>query len=253
MFRPRIIPVLLLKGEGLVKTIKFNKERYIGDPINAVRIFNDLEADELSFVDIAASKNNRTISKELVKKIGDEAFMPFGVGGGINSLEQIRNLLKNGAEKVILNSVAYSNPDLIKAAAESFGNQSVVISVDAKKSVWGKYNLFSHSGNKKEKISIIDHVQQMEALGAGEILINSINQDGTMSGYDIDLIKSVTNSVSVPVIAIGGAGKLSDLGTAYYDGNAHAVAAGSKFIYHGPRNAVLINYPTKEEVKNIFK
>ncbi len=253
MFRPRVIPVLLLKGQGLVKTIKFNKERYIGDPINAVRIFNDLEVDELSFVDIIATKENRTISLDLVKKIGDEAFMPFAVGGGIKTIKQIKELIKNGAEKVIINSEAYNRPNIVKEAAESFGNQSVIVSIDVKSNFFGKDQLYSNGGRVKVKTSLLEHVQQMESMGAGEILLNSINHDGMMNGYNIELIKKISEFVSIPVIACGGAGNINDFRKAYYDGNAHAVAAGSRFVYHGPRNAVLINYPSKDELKEIFR
>ena len=253
MYRPRVIPVLLLKGLGLVKTVKFDKERYIGDPINAVRIFNDFEVDELAFVDITATNENRVVSLDLVKKIGDEAFMPFAVGGGITTLDDIKQLLSAGAEKVIINTAAVTNPNLIEQAANSFGNQSIIVSVDIKKSLFNKYTIYTNSGSKKFRVDFfIEHIKKIESLGAGEILINSIDNDGMMQGYDIELINQVSNAVSIPVIAAGGAGATRDFGQAFKEGQASAVAAGSMFVYHGPRRAVLINYPDKNELFHVF-
>ena len=252
MFLPRIIPVLLLKGKGLVKTVKFKNPRYIGDPINAVRIFNDLKADELVFLDITASKENRTINLDLVKNIGDEAFMPFGVGGGIKTISQIEEILKAGAEKVILNTNAFLKPELIKESSEYFGNQSIVVSVDVKKNMFGKYQVFIKGGSKRVNVNMQEYIKKIESLGAGEIIINSIDNDGKMNGFDIELIKIVSQSVNIPVVAIGGAGSLQDFKNAYLGGKAHAIAAGSFFVFHGPRKAVLINYPSKNELKELF-
>jgi len=252
MYRPRVIPVLLLKDDGLVKTIKFKDEKYIGDPINAVKIFNDLEADELIFLDINATNENRTLDFELVNKIGDEAYMPFAVGGGINNIDSINNIIGAGAEKVIINSVLYDNPILIKEASEKFGSQSIIVSIDVKIDILGNKILFSNSGNKKQKIDLDLYLNNIEELGAGEIIINLINNDGLMRGYNIDLIKYISNAVNIPVIACGGAGSLNDFSDAYFNGEASAVAAGSFFVYHGPRNAVLINYPNRSELRNIF-
>lgn len=252
MFLPRIIPVLLLKSKGLVKTIKFNKSRYIGDPINAVRIFNDLKADELVFLDILATIEKRIISMDLVKNIGDEAFMPFSVGGGVSNVEQIEQLLKTGAEKVIINSHAMLNPKLIEEASRIFGSQSIVVSLDIKKSLFGKYQVWIKSGMVNTKMDPIQAAKMFQELGAGELIINSIDQDGMMKGYEINLLKSVSEKVSIPTVALGGAGSLNDLKTCYYEGGVHALAAGSLFVYHGPRNAVLINYPLKEEITKLF-
>lgn len=252
MFRPRVIPVLLLKGLGLVKTIQFGIEKYIGDPINAVRIFNDLEADELVFVDITATKENRKVDMELVRQIGDEAFMPFGVGGGIKSLDDAKELMNAGAEKVIINSAGLQNQKLIREISHSYGSQSVVVSIDVKKSLLGKYTIYGGSGTQKYKLDLLEYCKLIEENGAGEIMINSINNDGMMQGYDISLIKSVSDHVSIPVIACGGAGSVDDLGEAYFQGHANAVAAGSLFVYHGPRKAVLINYPANEELIKVF-
>ncbi|MBA4320946.1 MAG: imidazole glycerol phosphate synthase subunit HisF [Flavobacterium sp.] len=254
MFIPRIIPVLLLKGKGLVKTVKFNKKTasYIGDPINAVKIFNDMEADELVFLDILASLENRSVSVETVKDIGDEAFMPFAVGGGIKTIDQIKELINAGAEKVILNTVSIENPELITQASGLFGNQSIIISIDVKKNSSGKYKVYSHCGSKETKLNPVEYARQVALLGAGEIMINSIDRDGTMEGYDLELVQKIADAVSVPLIACGGAGKLTDFYNAAKTGNASAVAAGSMFVFHGQKRAVLINYPSKEEMKEIF-
>lgn len=252
MYRPRVIPVLLLKDKGLVKTVKFNKSRYIGDPINAVRIFNDLEADELVFLDIIASKEKRTISLDLVKEIGDEAYMPFAVGGGITSIHDVEEILKAGAEKIVFNTTLQNNLDIISETALKFGSQSVIASVDVKKNLFGKYVVYVKSGKTKIKTPLLDFVKQIEEKGAGEIIINSIDNDGVMNGYDIELIKSVSNVVDIPVIACGGAWELSHLKEATEKGYASAVAAGSMFVYHGPRKGILVNYPEKEELNKTF-
>ncbi len=252
MFRPRVIPVLLLKNKGLVKTIKFKNDRYIGDPINAVKIFNDLKADELVFLDICASNEKRTIDIELVQKIGDEAFMPFAVGGGISNISSIDKIIKSGAEKVVINSAIYNNLQLIKEASDKFGSQSIIASMDVKTNLFGKTHLFSHSGKNKHKINIKDHLNNIQMYGAGEIMFNVINNDGLMNGYNTTLIKYVSSLVDIPVIACGGAGSLTDLSDAYFNGEASALAAGSFFVYHGPRNAVLINYPNRSELMSIF-
>ena len=255
MFRPRIIPVLTLKGQGLVKTIKFDKKkaRYIGDPINAVHLFNDFEADELIFLDITATLENRCISAELVKSIGEEAYMPFAVGGGITNIEQIHQLISAGAEKVVINTSCIKTPGLISEASRQFGNQSIVVAIDVKKNLLGKYKMFINDGSTQVDIDIEQHIEILEKVGAGELFINSIEKDGTMLGYDLELVKYISERVTIPVIACGGAGKLSDLSDVTKLGKASAAAAGSMFIYHGSRNAVLINYPDKNELLQILK
>jgi len=252
MFRPRIIPVLLLKKLGLVKTVRFNKSRYIGDPINAVKIFNDLKADELIFLDILASKEKRSISLDFVKNVGDEANMPFAVGGGIRSIGNIREIINAGAEKVVINTYAAEYPDFIRRASDEFGSSTIVVSIDVKKNLWGKEKTYSNGGKKSTKWDPVVFAKLMEEKGAGEIIIQSIDKDGTMTGYDIDLIRKVSEAVSIPVVALGGAGKYSDFTLAVKMAHASAVAAGSMFVYHGPRRAVLINYPSKEEILTIF-
>ena len=253
MFRPRIIPVLLLMNKGLVKTIKFKKPRYLGDPINAVRIFNELNADELVFLDILASKESRPISVEMVRNIGDEAFMPFAVGGGIRSIDVIRKLLSAGAEKVVINSYVFEDLDFILRASETFGSSTIIVSIDLRKNILGKYGVYTYSGSKRINIDPCEFVEVAESKGAGEILVTSINQDGTMLGYDIKLIKSISTSVNVPVIACGGAGTFQNLNEVVKKGGASAAAAGSLFVYHGDRKAFLINYPEKKEFNKIFK
>jgi len=251
MFRPRVIPVLLLKGKGLVKTEKYKKANYIGDPINAVKIFNELETDELVFLDINATKENRTISIDLVREIGDEAYMPFAVGGGIRDLDTAIKLVNTGAEKLVFNSAFYDSPELITKVAETIGNQSVVISIDVRKNAWGKLAFYTRSGTYNTKMDPLDVAKKAEELGAGEIILNDIVKESTMLGYNTELIKKISESVNIPVVASCGAGTLDHMKIAV-DNGAHAVAAGSMFVYHGPRRAVLINYPTKEELIELF-
>ncbi len=252
MLIPRVIPCLLLKDLGLVKGINFNKHKYVGDPINAVRIFSEKEADELIFLDISASKNKRIISLEFIEKIADECFMPFAVGGGIRTVEQIRQILYAGAEKVCINSAAVENPLLIKEASERFGVQSVIASIDVKRGLFGKSRVYIQNGRKKTQYEPVAFAKKMEAMGAGEILINSINHEGLMDGYDLDLIKSVSDAVGIPVIAGGGAGTIDDFQTAVNKGNASAVCAGSMFVFYGPKRAVLITFPKRKDLEGIF-
>ncbi|TXB67274.1 imidazole glycerol phosphate synthase subunit HisF [Vicingus serpentipes] len=245
MFRPRVIPVLLLKGQGLVKTVKFTKPNYIGDPINAVKIFNDLKADELVFLDILASKEKRLISLDFVKDVGEEANMPFAVGGGIRTIEDIRSIIGVGAEKVIINTYAAENPDFIKQAANTFGSSTIVVCIDVKKKRFGNLKTWILGGTKVTKYDPVEFAKLMEEKGSGEIIIQSIDRDGNMEGYDIDLIKKISEAVTVPVIALGGAAKITDLQEAYVNGYANGLAAGSMFVYHGNQKGVLINYPEK--------
>ncbi len=253
MFRPRVIPILLLKGMGLVKSIKFKDYRYIGDPINAVKIFNDLKADELVFLDILASKERRKVSLDFVRNVGDEANMPFAVGGGIRSIKTIKEIINAGAEKVVINTYAVENPEFIKQASEEFGTSTIVVSIDVKKKIFGKKQVYTMGGTKSTGLSPIEFAQLMQKKGAGEIIITSIEKEGLMSGYDLNLIKQVSEAVEIPVVASGGAGELYDFSKAVNESYASAVAAGSMFVYHGPRKAVLVNYPNVIELNNIFK
>lgn len=253
MFRPRVIPVLLLKNNGLVKSVKFRNHRYIGDPINAVKIFNDKRADELVFLDINASKENRLIPLNFVHKVGDESNMPFAVGGGIKTIEDIRKILENGAEKVVINTSAFENSDFIKKASATFGSSTIVVSLDVKKNIFGKYQLAYKNAEKKTKTHPIEFAKKMEANGAGEIIVQSVDKDGTYEGYDIELIRQISESVTIPVVALGGAKDYNDFSKATNEGYASAVAAGSLFVYHGSRRAVLISFPSKSELKEIFE
>lgn len=249
MFRPRIIPVLLLNKDHLVKSVGFKDYRYIGDPINAVRIFNEFEADELVFLDVAATKNNRVISLDVIKDIGEEANMPFCVGGGIRELSQIREIISAGAEKVIIGSYAVENPGFVKQACNEFGSSTVTVCIDVKKKRFGKEQVWSVNGTKASGIDPLEYARSMEANGAGELIIQSIENDGKMKGYDLDLIKKLSENVSIPVVALGGAGSMEDLRKAYTESHATGLAAGSLFVYYGNNKGVLINYPEKNEFK----
>ena len=248
MFRPRIIPVLLLKGNALVKSKGFKDFRYIGDPINAVKVFNDLKADELVFLDIEATKEKRTISTELVSQVGEEANMPFAVGGGIKNLDEIQNIIAKGAEKVIINTCAVENPKFIREASDNFGSSTIVVCIDVKKKFFSGEVVWRNSGSKSSKYSPKDFAKMIEENGAGEIIIQSINKDGTMSGYDLDLVKEISTAVAIPVVALGGAGNLEHMIEAYKKGFASALAAGSLFVYQGPNKGVLINYIEKSDL-----
>ena len=253
MLYRRVIPCLLLKNGALVKTIGFRKEKYIGDPINTVRIFNQKEVDELIFLDITATVHNRKPPFDIIQNISQECFMPFSYGGGIRSLDDVKKLFSLGVEKIAINSYAIENHDFITQISNIYGSQSVIISIDVKKDFLGRHGVFSHSGTRKTKYNPEQYAKIAEEYGAGEILLTSMNDDGTMEGYDIDLIKKVTTAVSIPVIACGGAGCVNDLEKAVIQGNASAVAAGSMFVYQGKNRAVLINFPNREELKNVFK
>lgn len=252
MYRPRVIPVLLLKNKGLVKSVKFKKYRYIGDPINAVKIFNDLKADELVFLDVTASNESRKVSLDFVKNVGAEANMPFSVGGGIKSVSDIKEIINAGAEKVVINTHAYLNPSFVKDAVNEFGSSTIVVSIDVKKTFFKGQQVYIYGGSKSTGEDPVEYAKKNEDLGVGEVILNSIDNDGMMSGYDVDLVKKVSKSLSIPVVALGGAGSLEDIAEVIEGGYASAASAGSMFVYHGPRNAVLINYPTKEELKNLL-
>jgi imidazole glycerol-phosphate synthase subunit HisF len=251
MFRPRVIPCLLLKNLGLVKSVKFKDYRYIGDPINAVKIFNDKKADELVFLDILASKENRTISLDFVNKVGDEASMPFAVGGGIRSVNDIRGILNAGAEKVVINSAAALHPEFIREASDLFGSSTIVVSIDIHKKLFGKEQVYILGGSKPTGLFPVEFAILAEKMGAGEIIINSIDRDGTMEGYDLELVREVSQAVNIPVVALGGAGNMQHIHQAIEAG-ASATAAGSFFVFHGPRRAVLISFPSKEELNELF-
>lgn len=248
--RPRIIPTLLIDDRDLIKTVQFGKRTYLGDPVNAVKIFNRKGIDELSILDIGATKNHREPDYEILKDIASEAFMPLSYGGGITTLDQVHELLRIGYEKVVLNTVLVRNPELITKSAVQFGSQSIVASIDAKK-VGSDYKCFITDGSEESKWAPVELAIEAERLGAGEIIVNSIDNDGMMMGYDIDLVKSVADSVNIPVIAIGGAGGINDLKAVLHDGHAHAAAGGSMFVYYGRLKAVLITAPSEKELSSV--
>ncbi|HCT63598.1 MAG TPA: imidazole glycerol phosphate synthase subunit HisF [Erysipelotrichaceae bacterium] len=246
--RPRIIPCLTIQDNDLVKTTQFKNPRYIGDPVNSVKIFNDKGVDELCILDINASKQNKEPNYQLLQEIANEAFMPLSYGGGLKTLDQVKRIIKMGYEKVVFNTSFIIDSQLIKDTVNFLGSSGVVISIDVKKNMFGKYVVYINDGSQEVKMSLIDVIKLVEDLDAGEIIINSITNDGMMEGYDLSLIKLVSESVSVPVIAIGGAKDVSDLKKAIENG-AHAVAASSMFIYYGKQKAVLITVPELSQFK----
>ena len=251
--RPRIIPVLLINNRDLIKTKQFKDPVYLGDPVNAVKIFNIKGIDEMTILDISATRRGVDPDFALLEDIASQAFMPLGYGGGIKNIEQIRHLLAIGYEKVVINTEFVKNPELVKQAVDLAGSQSVVISIDAKRiadtGVASKdYECWISDGREEVKHSPEEMAKNAEELGAGEIFINSIDQDGMMNGYDLELVKSVTNSVSIPVTACGGSGGIGDLKKVLHEGHAHAAAGGSMFVFYGRLKAVLITAPSEEEL-----
>ena len=251
MYQPRVIPCLLIMNFGLVKTVRFKKPKYLGDPINIVKIFNDKEVDELIFLDITATPDGRKPNFELLSRIAGEAFMPFSYGGGIRTAEDAAAVLRLGAEKVSVNAYAFENPEFIKEISTKSGSQSVVASIDARKVAEGKYEVFVRNGKEPTGVDPVSCAAKMEEMGAGEIFLNSIDRDGMMDGYDAELIRRVSQKVSIPVIACGGAGKPEDFKAAV-DAGASAVSAGSLFVFIGPHRAVLINYPDPAQLSEIL-
>ncbi len=248
---PRVIPVLLLREkEILVKTRQFADPVYVGDPLNAVKIFNEKEVDELIVLDISAAKQKREPFYEYVEQIATECFMPVTYGGGVTTVDQFRRLIACGVEKVSVNSAAMENPEIIQEAAARFGSSSVVASVDVKKTWLKGHSIFSHSKKKVPVHHPVQWAQKLEGLGAGEILLQSVDRDGTLQGFDLDLITAVSHAVSIPVIACGGGNTAGDFKSALQYG-ASAVAAGSRFVFYGKHRAVLINYLSHEELEQL--
>lgn len=251
MYHNRLIPCLLLDNGRLVKTVQFRKPVYVGDPINAVKIFNDKEVDELVFLDINATRSHRRPDFAYLKKIAEQCFMPLCYGGGITSLEDIGTLFRIGFEKVSINAAALDHPELIGEAAKVYGSQSIVGAMDVGKNLFGKAVVKALNGTRGTKYSPKEYAKRLEDAGAGEIFLNSVTQDGVMAGYDWELIREVADCVQVPVIACGGAGNLQDCRRAI-DSGASAAAAGSIFVFWGVNKAVLINYPDSEETAKLF-
>ena len=243
MLRTRIIPALLLRNESLVKTIKFGKVSYVGDPANTVRIFNELEVDELLFLDISASKEKRGPNFKVLRDIADECFMPLGYGGGISTLKQAKEVFDIGFEKIVLNSNAYENPNLISKISKCYGSQAVIVSIDYKKTFWGNKSVYTLSGSRNTKLDPISWAKQVVDLGAGEILVTSIDHEGTWSGFDYRMVKEVADAVSIPVIAHGGAGKIEHVEKVVKESSASAVALGSMVVFQKKGMGVLVNFP----------
>ena len=249
MKRIRVIPALLIKDKGLVKSVKFKAHKYVGDPINAVKIFNEKEVDEILVLDISATDQNRGPDFDAISNLASEAFMPLAYGGGITSLDEIKKLFRCGVEKVVINHGAFKNPSLVRQGADYVGSQSIVVSIDVKKNFFGKYKVYTENGKKNTNLDPANYARDMEAAGAGELLLNAIDKDGTFEGYDAVLIKEVAGSVQIPVVAVGGASGIADFEIAVRNG-ASAVAAGSLFVFQMPHRAVLISYPSETELRD---
>jgi cyclase len=252
MLVARVMPCLLLRNAALVKTIEFKNPSYVGDPINAIRIYNEKEVDELIFLDITATIEGKRPPFKLLSDIATECFMPVAYGGGLRDTADVDAVLSLGIEKVAINSFAYEDPSFLTRVAEKHGTQAVVSSIDVKRSMLGRYEVYSHGGRKGTGMDPVRAAVAMEKAGAGEILLTSIDRDGTGRGYDVDLVKKVTAAVGIPVIASGGAGKVADCGTVIRDGGASAAALGSMAVYHGRNRAVLINFPTRQEIDAVL-
>ena len=253
MLRPRIIPSLLIKDKGLVKTLNFKASKYVGDPINAVRIFNEKEVDELAIFDIDATVNNNEPDYLLIEKLANQSRMPLCYGGGVKTIEQAQRIFGLGIEKIALSSSAIERPNLVTEIAEKVGSQSVIVVLDIKKKLFGGYELYTHNGNKSTGINPVKFAKELEHAGVGEIIINSIDKDGTMQGYDFTLIDKITEVVNIPLTVLGGAGSLDDIQKVIERYGVIGVAAGSLFVFQGPYKAVLINYPNQNQKNNLFK
>ena len=252
MLRTRIIPCLQLIDNSLVKTIRFKKYNYIGDPINTVRIFNELEVDELCFLDIRATQEKRSPNFKLLAEIANECFMPLSYGGGIKEAETARKILSIGFEKVVINSSVFENPTLITEITKISGNQSVICSIDVKKNMWGKYSVYKNDGSIKTKFDPLEWAIEMEKRGAGELLITSMDNDGLWSGFDIQITKTIAEAVSIPVIANGGGGSIIHIGQIVKEGSVSAVALGSMVVYQQKGMGVLVNFPDKIEIDKVI-
>lgn len=247
LLRKRIIPVLLLQGRGLVKTKQFSDPVYIGDPVNAVKIFNEKEVDELILLDISDRTRESGPDFDYLREIASECFMPLCYGGGIRSTEDIRKLLRTGVEKVAVNTRAANTPDLIEEAAKTFGSSTLVVSIDVKKDIFGRYSVVTAGGKRKTNLNPEKFAVLAERLGAGELLVQSVDRDGIMKGYDTALLKKVVSAVGIPVVACGGAGSIKDIDLVFSEAGVSAAAAGSIFVFKGKHRAVLINYPERSD------
>lgn len=254
MLRPRIIPCLLVQNGGLVKTVKFSDPKYVGDPINAVKIFNEKEVDELIVLNIDSSTHNQKPNYAMIRDLAFECRMPLCYGGGVKTVEQIERIISLGVEKVAVSSAAVKTPKIVKNAAAVCGSQSVIVVMDVKKSRLGsKHELKTHNATKRTGLNPVDFAKQMEEFGAGEVVINAIDRDGVMKGYDIALVDEIRKAVSVPITALGGAGSLNDIGQLISNFGIIGAAAGSLFVFKGKFRAVLINYPNHADKEKLFR
>jgi cyclase len=243
MLRTRVIPALLLRDASLVKTVRFGRFTYVGDPCNTVRIFNELEVDELVFLDITATREQRAPNLALLADIADECFMPLGYGGGIRRFSDAQSVLRLGFEKVIVNTYAEENPSFITELADHFGSQAVIVSIDVNRNLWGQNRVSTRSGTRNTHRDPVAWAQEVESRGAGEILLTSIRREGTWEGFDLVLTKAVTDAVRIPVIAHGGAGSLDDISQVVDTAGASAVALGSMVVFQKKGCGVLVNFP----------
>ena len=253
MLRPRIIPSLLIHDNGLVKTVNFKNPKYVGDPINAVKIFNEKAVDELAIFDIDATVLGKEPNYSLIERLASQSMMPLCYGGGVKTVAQAQRIFSLGIEKIALSSAVLQNPKLITDISERVGAQSVIVVLDVKKKLLGGYEIYTHNGKKTTGINPFKFVEEAQKLGAGEIVINSIDKDGVMKGYDLDLIAKIREKISLPMTVLGGAGSLGDIEKVIDQHGVIGVAAGSLFVFKGPYKAVLINYPTQLEKNKIFK
>ncbi|MFH6969587.1 AglZ/HisF2 family acetamidino modification protein [Flavobacterium sp. FlaQc-28] len=253
MLRPRIIPSLLVHENGLVKTVNFKNPKYVGDPINAVKIFNEKAVDELAVFDIDATVLGKEPNYSLIERLASQSMMPLCYGGGVKTVEQAQRIFSLGIEKIALSSAVLQNPNLIKEISDRVGAQSVIVVLDVKKKLLGGYEVYTHNGKKSTGINPFKFAEEAQKLGAGEIVINSIDKDGQMKGYDLDLIDKVREKITLPMTVLGGAGSLNDIEKIIDRHGVIGVAAGSLFVFKGPYKAVLINYPTQLEKNKIFK
>jgi cyclase len=251
--RTRVIPVLLLRNESLVKTVRFGKFSYVGDPCNTVRIFNELEVDELMFLDITASREGRGPNLTLLADIADECFMPLGYGGGVRSLAHAKSVFDIGFEKICINTAAIDHPDLLTELARQYGSQAVVASIDVKTGLLGRGTVRTQSGRRNTGRDPVSWAVEVERLGAGEILLTSIDREGSWQGFDLDLVRSVADAVSIPVIAHGGAGSVEDIGRVVKQARASAAALGSLVVFQRKGMGVLVNFPDAKQLEAVLE
>jgi cyclase len=251
-FRPRLIPVLLVHENALVKSIQFKNHRYLGDPLNAARLFNEMGADELIVLDISAGKKKRSIDPKLVESISNETRMPLAVGGGVSDLSTIRQLIEAGAEKIIIGSAAIENPSFVAAACTAFGSSTITVCLDVKQSFFGKHYIATQNGQIAHPVDVVKTAIDMEKMGVGELILQSIQSDGTMKGYDIKTLQEIDQAVSIPIVALGGAGTMTDIQTLRQQTTISAFAASSLFVYHGKNKGFLIHYPSAQVRKELL-